>query len=75
MYEPTSSYGISAFSSAAAQKAENLVFLSKMKLTGIVMRAGRPKNRLPYIQYECTQGLINPDSGYDIQYQYNKATT
>lgn len=28
--------------------------------------------RLPYIQFECTQGLINPDSGYDIQYQYNK---
>ncbi len=44
-----------------------------MKHDGNRYARRQAEERLPYIQYECTQGLINPDSGYDIQYQYNKA--
>ena len=48
-------------------------FYQKMKHDGNRYARRQAEERLPYIQYECTQGLINPDSGYDIQYQYNKA--
>ena len=48
-------------------------FYQKMKHDGHHYARHQAENRLPYLQYECTQGLINPDSGYDIQYQYNKA--
>ena len=48
-------------------------FYQKMKQDGNRYARRQAEERLPYIQYECTQGLINPDSGYDIQYQYNKA--
>lgn len=27
---------------------------------------------LPFVEYQFQQGLINPDSGYDMQYQINK---
>ena len=48
-------------------------FYQKMKHDSHRYARHQADNRLPYLQYECTQGLINPDSGYDIQYQYNKA--
>lgn len=48
-------------------------FYQKLKHDGHRYAQTQTEDRLPYVQYECTQGLINPDSGYDIQYQYNKA--
>lgn len=51
----------------------NLFFYGKMRRDGAVYAKTKQSERLPYLCYRWQAKIVNPDTGYDIKYQENKA--
>ena len=48
-------------------------FYLKMNYDGRHYASTKQEQTLPYSVYETKTNMINPDTGMDMQYQYNKA--
>ena len=55
------------------QKQRRLFWFTKMYFDGNRYARTQTKEILPYEQYSYTCTMINPDTGSDLAYQYNKA--